>query len=154
MATTSTIPVDDAPKVATLASWKKAKTHPVTLNSGAVVEIQIPDLPSLVKTGTIPNELVDIAIGVASGAKITKEDIVKQADFYNKLCALTVVSPVVTEEQFASDVLPFEDKEMIVEFATRQRDLDAIGHHIGGLEKVKDFRTFRQLGSIYEGLEG
>lgn len=129
-----------------LATWKKNKTHYVTLPSSTVVGIQIPDLPTLVKTEVIPNDLVDIAIAVAEETKkVTRDDIIKQADFYNKLCALTVVEPKVTEEDFASGDLPFEDKEMIVELATKQRDLDAIGHHIGGLEKVEDWKTFRKL---------
>lgn len=139
-----------SPKIVSTAKWKANKRHTVTLPSNTVIEIEIPDLPNLVKTGTIPNELVDIAIGVAGGKAITKKDIEQQADFYNKLCALTVVAPAVTEEDFASDLLPFEDKEMIVEMATRQRDIDAIGHHLAGLEKVKDWRTFRGLSLGYE----
>lgn len=136
-------------KVASLAKWKAAKSHTITLPSNTVIEIEIPDLPNLVKTGTIPNELIDVAIGVAQGKKITKQDIEQQADFYNKLCAITVKSPAVTEEDFAAGVIPFEDKEMIVEIATRQRDLDAVGHHLAGLEKVKDWRTFRGLSLGY-----
>lgn len=144
---------EKATKAASLSAWRANRLHQITLPSSTVVEIEIPDLPTLVKTGTIPNELVDIAIGVAQGKKITRDDIVQQADFYNKLCSLTVKSPAVTEEDFASGALPFEDKEMIVELATRQRDLDAIGHHIGGLEKVAEFQKFRGLSDQYTGLE-
>lgn len=144
----------DTTKVATVAQWKKAKTHTVTLPSGVVVEIEIPDLPNLVKTGQIPNELVDVAISVANGRKVTREDVVQQADFYNKLCALTVKSPAVSEEEFASGAIPFEDKEMLVEMATRQRDLDAVGHHLAGLESVKEWRNFRGLTYGYEDVEG
>lgn len=140
-------------KPASLAEWKKNKTHSITLPSATVVEIAIPDLPTLVKTGVIPNELVDIAIGVAQGRKVTRDDIVQQSDFYNKLCAITVKAPVATEEDFASGILPFEDKEMLVEIATRQRDLDAIGHHVGGLEKTEAFRNFRQLAAQYADLD-
>ena len=145
---------DTASKVATLSQWKANKRHCITLPSNTVVELEIPDLPSLVKTGTIPNELVDIAIGVAQGKKITKEDIEQQADFYNKLCAITVKSPAVTEEEFAAGAIPFEDKEMIVEIATRQRDIDAIGHQLAGLEKVRDWRSFRGLNYGYQDDEG
>lgn len=146
---------ETAPKPTSKANWKKAKRHPITLPSGAVVEIEIPDLPNLVKAGSIPNELVDIAIGVANGQRVTKDDIIKQADFYNKLCALSVKNPEVTEADFEGpDALPFEDKEMLVEIATRQRDLDAVGHHIGGLEKVSDFRTFRGLPEQYPAVAG
>lgn len=137
----------------TAAQWKKLKTHPITLPSSAVVDIEIPDLPNLVKTGAIPNELVDVAIGVANGKKVTREDIIQQADFYNKLCAITVKNPAVSEDDFASGAVPFEDKELIVELATRQRDLDAVGHHIGGLEKVSAWRSFRGISDSYEDVE-
>jgi hypothetical protein len=139
-------------KVASLSDWKKNKFHTVTLPSATVVEIAVPDLPTLVKTGAIPNELVDVAIGVASGRKVTRDDIVQQADFYNKLCALTIHKPSATEEDFANDLLPFEDKEMIVEIATRQRDLDAVGEHLAGLEKLASFRKFRGIDAELEGL--
>lgn len=132
-------------KATSLAAWKRAKRHTVTLPSGAVVEVEVPDLPGLVKAGQIPNELIDVAIGVAQGKKVTREDVEQQADFYNKLAALTVKAPEATEDDFASGALPFEDKEMLVEIATRQRDLDAVGHHLGGLEKSKDFRSFRGI---------
>jgi hypothetical protein len=137
--------------VSTLAQWKKNKSHSVTLPSSSVVEIEIPDLPELIKSGVIPNELVDIAIGLAKGDReVTKEDIEKQADFYNKLVSIAVKSPEIKEEDVKS--IPFEDKEMIVEFATRQRDLDVLGHHYAGLDKVEDFRTFRGLGPSLEAL--
>lgn len=141
-------------KPTSLANWKKAKRHTVTLPSAAVVEVELPDLPSLVKEGAIPNELVDVAIGVAQGRKVTREDVKEQATFYNKLCAITVKVPEVTEEMFASGDLPAEDKEMLVELATRQRDLDALGHHLAGLEKSKDFRNFRGIVDIDADLSG
>lgn len=133
------------PKPASLSDWKKAKRHLVTLPSATVVEIEIPDLPNMVAAGQIPNELIDVAVGVAAGKKPTRDDIIEQAGFYNKLAAITVVKPDVTEENFVNGDLPFEDKEMIVEFATRQRDLDAVGHHLAGLEKVASFREARRF---------
>lgn len=154
MSTASQTEAPAPPKPTSKSAWKKAKRHYVTLPSGTVVGIELPDLPSLVKAGQIPNELVDVAIGVAQGKKVTREDIVEQVDFYNKLAAMTTVEPEVTEEDFASGDLPFEDKEMIVEFATRQRDLDAVGHHLAGLETVKEFRNFRGLLNIDADLEG
>jgi len=143
--------LDSPAKPTSLAQWKKNKTHTITLPSSTVVEIEVPDLPGLVKTGQIPNELVDMAIKVAAGKRdVTREDIVQQADFFNKLCVLTVKAPTVTEEDFSSGAIPFEDKEMIVEIATRQRDLDAVGHHLAGLESVKEWRSFRGLPYSYE----
>lgn len=153
MAQTDTNPEPEAP--VSLAGWKKNKVHTITLPSGSVVKMQIPDLPTLIKTEVIPNELVDVAIAVAKDDKeVTRDDIIKQADFYNRLASIAVVEPKVTEEDFASGSLPFEDKELIVEIATRQRDIDAIGHHIGGLEKVRDWRSFRGLSLGIEDLEG
>lgn len=142
------------PKTTTLDAWKKNKTHPgITLPSGAVVTIQIPDLPNLVKAGQIPNELIDIAIGVVAGKKITRDDIEQQAEFYNLLASWTVVEPEVPVEAFQSGDLPFEDKEMLIAFATRQEDFDAVGHHIAGLERLKSFREARGIIRFDEDLE-
>jgi hypothetical protein len=136
-------------KPATLAEWKKAKQHTITLPSGTVVEVVVPNLPKLVQTGQIPNSLIDIALKVVQGSKqITREDIEAQPDFYNKICAFTVVKPKLGDDDFED--IPYEDKEMLVEIATRQRDLDAVGHHLGGLETVKDWRNFRGLSHVYE----
>jgi hypothetical protein len=139
----------------TLAQWKKAKIHTITLSSGAVVDIQIPDLPALIKAGTIPNSLVDAALGAVQGtATVDKKFVEEQADFVNKLVAFTVVAPAITEEDCANGVIPTEDKELIAEIATRQRDLDAVGHHVGGLHTNKDFRNFRGLLSSDEIVDG
>lgn len=128
----------------TLAGWKKAKRHGVTLPSGVSVQVEIPNLPALIKTGQIPNDLVDLTIKAAQGDLIVdKELISQQADFTAKLVAITVKEPEITEDDVAE--LPYEDCELLVEVATRQRDLDAEGHHIGGLEKSADFRRFRGL---------
>jgi hypothetical protein len=148
-----TTTADETAKVTTLAAWKKNKTHTVTLPSSTIVEIQIPDLPSLIKAGKVPNQLLDIALGATEKKKVTKEDIEQQADFYNILASLTVTTPVVTQDDFSSGALPFEDKEMLVEIATRQRDLDAVGKHIAGLDKVASFREYRNISSQYAALE-
>jgi hypothetical protein len=58
---------------------------------------------------------------------------------------LTVVEPKITIDDVPE--LPYEDIEMLAELATRQRDLDAVGNHIGGLHEVEAFRTFRGLGA-------
>lgn len=144
-----------AEPVTTLAAWKKAKVHTVTLPSGTTVRMQIPDLPSLIKSGEIPNSLVDAALGAVEGVeKVDREFVEKQAEFTNKVVALSVVEPKLTEEDVASGVIPAEDKDMIAEIATRQRDLDALGHHIAGLHTNKDFRNFRGLTDVSEGVAG
>ena len=132
----------------TLAAWKKAAVHDVTLASGVEVQIKIPNLPELVSAGEFPNHLVEVAISVATGeTKVTGEEIKAQAEFYRELVARTLVSPEVAAEDVAG--LPFEDIELLASIATRQRDVDALGHHIAGLDKNEDWRKFRGLDDIY-----
>lgn len=132
----------EAPKAATKTGWKNAKRHFVTLPSGTVVGIELPDIPELLAAGDIPNTLIDAAIEAANGAKVTPERLKEQAEFYRHLILVTVKEPAnLTEEDVAE--IPAEDKEMLAELATRQRDFDAIGHHIGGLHKSADWRRFR-----------
>jgi hypothetical protein len=138
----------EAPRTATLAQWKKAKRHNVTLPSGVTVAIEIPDLPELLKTGQIPNDLIEAAIKSVQGEKVTPELIEQQPEFYKQLVLKTVAEPKLTEADY--DDIPYEDKEMIVELATRQRDLDALGHHIAGLHTSRDFRRFRGLDNFDE----
>lgn len=138
-------PPDTTGEITTLDAWSKNKEHVMTLPSGSKVKIVCPDLPNLIRTGQIPNALINVAIGVANGKKVTAEDIQEQAQFYNELTAMAVVEPQITTDQVAAGMIPTEDKEMIVELAIRQRDFDAVGHHIGGLETNADFRNFRGL---------
>lgn len=128
----------------TLAAWKKAATHDVTLASGVEVKIKIPNLPELVTAGEFPNHLVETAINVATGeTKVTAEEIKAQAEFYRELVSRTLVDPQVAPEDVKE--LPFEDVELLAAIATRQRDVDALGHHIGGLDKSEDWRRFRGI---------
>lgn len=139
----------------TTAGWKGKRQHKITLPSGFEVEVVVPNLPQLVKTGQLPNDLVSQALGVVEAGKLTAEAIAEQADFYAKLVVQTVKSPPLQEEDITGeDPIPFEDVEMLVEIATRQRDLDALGHHIGGLHTSKEWREFRGLGSLDEDVEG
>lgn len=120
-------------------AWKKAKRHTVTLPSGTVVDIELPHLAKLAKSGQMPNELVDAAMGQAnSNEKVTRETIASQWDFYSYLVSITVVDPAITIEDVND--LPAEDVDHVVEFATRQRDLDAVGKHFAGLETQKSFQ--------------
>jgi len=137
----------------TKTSWKKAAVHEITLPSGTVVSIKLPNLSLMMKTGNIPNGLIDAAVAQqnAEQAKVTKEMIESQWDFSAFLVAHTVVEPELTEEEVAD--IPAEDVEMIVEFATRQRDIDAAYNHIGGLDKMEAFRQFRGITSSIEDLE-
>lgn len=140
-------------KRATAAEWTKAAYHDVVLPSGMMVQIKIPDLPALIETGQIPQHLIDAALGVINkpNATPTKDLIVQQREFTDTLVRKTVTAPELTDADMPN--VPYEDKEMIVEIATRQRDLDAEGNHIGGLDKSEKFRTFRGLGSLYSDVE-
>ncbi len=125
------------------AAWKKAKRHDVTLPSGFEVEVEIPNLPQMVKTGQIPNDLLDAALGAIKQQQITPDLIKEQADFFNLLVTTMVKDPVITVEELENDEIPYEDVELLVEIGTRQRDLDALGRHISGLHKVEEWRKFR-----------
>jgi hypothetical protein len=134
-------------KKTTITSWKAARKHEVTLSSGTQVVIELPNLPKYIQSGQIPNDLLEAAIGFSGGNKaITPELIKEQFEFMKFLVSKTVVEPAVTPDEVED--LPYEDVEMIVEIATRNRDLDAVGHHIAGLEKVDSFRRFRGLDSV------
>jgi hypothetical protein len=139
----------------TKASWKKAAVHEgITLPSGTVVSIKLPNLPLMIKTGQLPNTLVEDALAAqsaAADASVTREMIEQQWEYYSFLVSKTVVEPAITQEEVAE--IPAEDIEMIVEFATRQRDIDAVYAHIAGLDKLDSFRKFRSLSGGFEDLE-
>lgn len=133
--------VTEAPRSDRKSAWKGKKDHEVTLPSGMVVTIRIPNLPALIKSGRVPNELLDAAIGAGPDTEITKEMIEQQSDFYNYVVSVTVVDPSVEPHEVHD--LPYEDVEMLVALALRQRDFDAVYKHIGGLDKVASFRQAR-----------
>lgn len=143
---------DTAPRPISAAAWKRAATHTVTLHSGAVVEIKIPDLPKLIEAGAIPSSLVDAALAVAGAVSQgtpeapSRELIIQEGEFKDILVRLTVVTPKLSEEDVKD--IPTEDKEIITEIATRQRDMDAEGNHISGLDKSEKFRKFRRIGEF------
>lgn len=140
-------------KVVSKAGWKNNAQHVIVLPSGSVVKIRVPDLSLMIETGTIPQNLMDAALGVAMdpASKPTKELIAQQREFTDIVTLKTVVDPVLDEED-AKDI-PYEDKEMLVAIATRQIDMDAEGSHIAGLDKSEKFRRFRRLGEFRPSLE-
>lgn len=141
-------------KAVSAAQWGKLKRHYVTLPSSAVVGIELPDLPELIKAGKLPNHLVDVAIEAAKAQndpeKVTREQIEQQPEFYRLLIGLTVKEPEVDDTVY--DKIPVEDREMVVEFATRARDVDAEYRHIGGLDKSESWRAFRNFAPRLEDL--
>jgi hypothetical protein len=140
MSETTKSPVGKVSKTA----WKARRKHDVTLPSGAQVSIVIPNQAAMLKAGSIPNELLSIVLKQQDGDdKLTVEDIKAAAQFDRFLVTKTVVDPEVTEDDL--DDLPAEDLTMLVEFATRRRDTDVLGHHLAGLETTEEFKTFREL---------
>ena len=143
-------------KAATKTGWFKAKRHEgVTLPSGTVVTLQLPNLSLMLKTGQLPNGLVEAAVAqqnaVANNREITREMIENQWDYYAFLVSKTVVEPTISAEEVAE--IPAEDIEMLVEIATRQRDMDAVYRHLSGLDTQESFRRFRGLAASLADME-
>ena len=54
--------------------------------------------PALIEAGTIPNNLVEAAIGAVKGTtQIDRQFVIEQADFVNRIVALSVVEPKLTD---------------------------------------------------------
>lgn len=141
-------------KPVTKVAWKKRRRHEgITCPSGAVVTVEIPDLNALISSGYLPNELLTAAVKLSQGdnSAATDPDSYRQESIYKqKLVIKTVVEPKLDETDFGDDGIPQEDIEFLTQIATRQRDMDAAGKHIGGLEKIQSFRDLR---GIYSGVE-
>lgn len=139
----------------TAAGWKKAAVHSVLLPSGTRIDMKIVDLPAMVETGQIPQHLLDVAIDVAveeEARKPSVEMMKLQREYTDLLVLASVVNPKVTEADLPE--IPYEDKDLIVAIATRQRDFDAEGAHIGGLDKSEKFRKFRGFTDFEPTVEG
>lgn len=145
-----------ASKKLSKTAWKKSKFHEVTLPSGAQVTMRLPNLPEMAKAGTLPNHLLDAAIGAAGAStdeKSTTDSLKDTAEFNTFIVLAAVVEPADLTEADVAD-LPTEDVDMIVALATRQDDMDALGHHIGGLHKSSEWRRFRGFAYLDEDLGG
>jgi hypothetical protein len=138
---------------ATKSGWKKAKVHTVTLPSGVQVEIIIPNLAKMAKGGELPNDLIKHAAPepLAPGAEPTPpneaerlENLKTLAEFQSWLVSSMLVSPKLDPDEVL-DVVPTPDLEVLVELASRRRDMDVVGHHIGGLEVSAEWRKFRGI---------
>lgn len=152
-----------APQQASSKSdWKKRALHKgVTLPSGATVDIKLPDLTQLAQSGTLPAQLMDLVTKIITGKSASEaegaeapdatEILTRIAELHSFLVAKTVVHPSITEDEV--DDLPPEDVAVLVEFALRERDMDVLGRHLAGLEKIDDFRRFRQLPGVDEDLQ-
>lgn len=131
-------------KATSKSTWKQANVHTgVTLPSGTIVDITIPSLPKLIKAGQVPNHLIDIAVEQGSSDKIDREVLEQTWEFTCFIIPEMLVNPKITAEDVGD--LPALDLEMLIGFASRVTDLDAVGHQLGGLETQDSFRNVRGL---------
>lgn len=131
-------------KTDAVSAWKKNKRHEITLPSGTKVKIEVPNLRLLIKSGQIPNSLIEAATKAAAGganSAPTPEMLEQQEQFYAKLVVVTVKEPEITEEDVVD--LPFEDIELLADIATRQTNIDGAGNHIGGIVLTDEYAGFR-----------
>lgn len=138
--------VVEPPKTDRVSAWKsKRRIDGITLPSAEVVSLVIPNLTEMLRAGAVPNELVPFATKTQEALlgvdQIDIKQIIEATDFMRWMVSVTVVDPQIVPEDVPE--IPTEDLEMILEFALRQRDQDAIGHHYHGLEKSKEWRNFR-----------
>lgn len=141
----------------TKKAWKDRRVHEdVTLPSGQVVDIRLPNLNKMLKAGEIPNPLADAAIEFANAQdqKVTREILENSFEFACWIVPRTVTAPEVTQEEVENDDVPPEDLDMLAGFIARTLDTDAVGHHLGGLESNDAFRKFRGITDIDALLEG
>ncbi len=141
MSETSSAPAGDRK-----SKWKsKKRISGITLPSGEVVDIELPLIPEMLRAGTVPNELVSFATktqeNIGGVDSVDIEEIKEATEFMRWLVSETVKSPAIEPDDVPE--LPASDVDMLLEFALRQRDTDAIGHHLHGLEKVSAWRNFR-----------
>lgn len=136
-------------KVTTVAQLKKRAIHQdVTLPSGAIVDVKLPNLSQMIKTKTLPNDLVEAALRqqVQPGEEdkpkmLTREDLEQDWDFVEFIVPLTLHTPKVKTED-VSELDPM-DVTMLANFAARRTDIDAVGHQLGGLDTQASFRQHR-----------
>ena len=153
-------PKSESTNAVTLASWKRSAQHYPLCPSGVRVGIRIPDLSEMIETGQVPNHLIDAALGNAfkdlkEGETPSQEDIKKSLavdrEFTDLMLLKTVVEPKLTEADLRD--IPTEDRDFLVAIATRARDVDAEGEHLGGLSSSEKFRKFRGIGDFDSSLE-
>lgn len=143
------MPKTDTPKPETekpasgASAWKRRTVHEnVTLPSGMVVSLKLPNLSHLLKAGEIPNPLVDAAITFArEKPEVSRELIEQEGEFLEWLVPTMLVDPEVTSEDVKD--LPPEDLQLLGAFAARAADQDAVGAHLGGLHTNREWRRFR-----------
>lgn len=157
-AKTDTDTKPEAPKKAdSKTALLKRRVHEgVTLPSGAVVTVVLPNLGHMIKTDVLPNDLIQAALKQyvpVEGEKppqLTEDDLKKDWEFVEWVVPLTLHEPKIEAADVAS--MDPRDITMLANFASRRTDIDAVGHQLGGLETQKSFRNFRGLFTLDEAL--
>jgi hypothetical protein len=150
------LPTDEerAPAVVkTAEDLKKRAVHRgVFLPSGAIVDIKIPNLALLIKSGTLPNDLVESALKTQQVDEVTREMIEENWKYTEFILPRMLIQPKITAEDVPD--LDALDIELLTNLAARRTDTDAIGRQLGGLDTQEAFRAFREVESLREALGG
>lgn len=122
-----------------LDAWLSLGVHRVTLPTGAVVRLRLPDLSTLVARRMVPDELRSIAqqaflrdVKLETGNPEAPLAEDKLAELYDLNCWL--VSDMLVEPSISPDqvrLLPAEDLEWLILLAQRDVDTDALGVRLG-----------------------
>lgn len=154
--TSTATPTPETPKADSKSALKKRRFHEgVTLPSGAVVTITLPNLGQMIHAGSLPNDLIQAALkqqSQSADTQLTEEDLKKDWEFIKWVVPLTLHEPKIEPDDVA-DLDPM-DITMIANLAARRTDMDAVGHQLGGLETQASFRKHRGIIDIDEALAG
>lgn len=144
-------------KPVSAAAWRKhndAGPHLATFPSGAVLKFIIPDSGSLLRSGRLPDNLRETALlcaahpdgpegymselvtsAIIAGERADRQSTITKAisdgmELGHVLIAEMLVEPKVTPEEVARGDFPEVDVKMLLEFAERRRNVDAVGHRV------------------------
>lgn len=153
-----------APTTTSAAAWQRLGVHMITLPSGAVVKIRLPDLAILLAGEAVPQELRDVAfeeirtaISAEAGTQqqpqqLDAERLRRVADLNRFLVSEMLVEPKMSRAQVAEATLPAEDLEMLAEIAGRECQHDARGVQIG-VEPIDRWELWRHAHACPEPCE-
>ncbi len=143
----------------TKTAWAKRSLHTIGLPSGQQVKVKIPNLAQVLRDDALPNRLkaaaaqqlmasIDpVATGEAMRSASDEERIAMVTDaqdLYLHVAAGMLVEPEgVTTEDFTDGSLPYEDAELLIAIAQRERDTDARGVRLG-VEPLSRWEAFRR----------
>jgi hypothetical protein len=150
----------------TKTAWKArndAGPHTAVFPSGATLTFRIPDSGALLRSGRLPDQLRTTALLCAAhpqGAEGYLADLVTHAivsrdgsapyveaiqsgvDLGHVLVAEMLVDPHVTADEVGAGEFPEMDVRMLLEFAERRRNTDAVGNKVPVIV-LSEWATFR-----------